>query len=272
MSNTAGSLTRAVTSILRPLVRLLLKQGIAFDALSDQLKLLYVEVAETEFAIPGKKQTVSRISTITGLTRKEVTKARSNGAMDLGTGTQQYNRAARVISGWVRDKEFCNKNGKPKDLNIDTGESNFAALVKKYSGDIPYRAIADELIRVGAIEKLDNNSLKLVKHAYIPVKNVDEKLNILGTDVSDLINTIYKNIYNENGNSLFQRKVAYDAVPYSSINKIKSIIQDKAQKCLEDIDKILVKHDSDLNKKIKIKGKCKIGLGIYYFEDIHDDE
>jgi Family of unknown function (DUF6502) len=272
MSDTTRTLTLAISTLLRPLVRLLLRQGIAFDALSDQLKILYVDIAEKEFAIEGKKQTVSRISTITGLSRKEVTKAKSMQEFDLGSMTQQYNRAARVIGGWARDKEFHDQKGKPLELMLEGDNISFAGLVKRYSGDIPPRAIADELIRVGAIKRTNHNKVKLIKRAYIPEKNIDEKIKILGTDVCDLIETIYHNIYSESEKAFFQRKVAYNAIPLASAKSLKKEINQRAQVYLEELDKIMIKHDTDINKTLKKTGHCRLGVGIYYFEELSEDE
>jgi len=50
---------------------------------AEMARHVYVEIAEKEFALPGRKQTVSRISTITGLTRKDVTRVQAT-----ETGTQ----------------------------------------------------------------------------------------------------------------------------------------------------------------------------------------
>jgi hypothetical protein len=44
----------------------------SFKAFLDIAKHAYVEVAATEFGIPGKKQSTSRIALLSGLTRKEV--------------------------------------------------------------------------------------------------------------------------------------------------------------------------------------------------------
>jgi hypothetical protein len=58
--------------LMRPLVRLLLRRGVSFKAFSDLVRWLYVDVAKEEFGISGRKQSVSRVSVVTGLTRKEV--------------------------------------------------------------------------------------------------------------------------------------------------------------------------------------------------------
>ncbi|HEY6072929.1 MAG TPA: DUF6502 family protein, partial [Anaerolineales bacterium] len=66
------ALSAAITSLLRPLVRILLRNGIPYGAFADLSKRVYVEIATQEFAIAGRKQSKSRVSILTGLSRKEV--------------------------------------------------------------------------------------------------------------------------------------------------------------------------------------------------------
>ena len=83
MSETArdeGALHRPVARLLRPLVRLFVARGITFPALTNLLRELYVNVAEYDFALPGKEQTDSRVSLLTGIHRKEVRRLRGAGA------------------------------------------------------------------------------------------------------------------------------------------------------------------------------------------------
>lgn len=263
MGKNSDVLTQAITKLLRPLIRMLLRNGIAHEALNEVIKKLYVEVAEKEFNIEGKKQSTSRISVLTGLSRKEVSRARTSKNLDLSTMTQQFNRAARVISGWIKDPNFQDKSGQPLELDSD----NFKMLVKQYSGDITAVAIADELLRVGAVKQTRSGQLKLVEHAYIPSNDTAEKYRILGTDVSDLIQTIDHNILTEPSSAFFQRKVSYDAIHQDSMPFLKSEISSQAQICLENMNELLAKHDSDTNKDLKVKGNRRIGVGIYYFEE-----
>jgi hypothetical protein len=57
----------------------------------------------------------------------------------------------RVIDGWRADREFLNPAGKPKQLPISGSRGSFARLVSKYGGDIPHRAVLDELRRIGGV-------------------------------------------------------------------------------------------------------------------------
>jgi hypothetical protein len=114
-SRISHALSAAVVTLLRPLVRLLLRNGVPYATFADLAKRVYVDVAMEEFGIPGRKQSKSRVSIISGLSRKEVLRVkRLPDPDDLGA-LQRYNRAARVISGWVRDHLL---RIKPETLSI----------------------------------------------------------------------------------------------------------------------------------------------------------
>ena len=260
------TLTTAILRLLRPLVRLLLRHGISYGAFADLAKAVYVDVADKEFSVEGKKQTASRISIVTGLSRKEVARVQAIETREDEAVMQQYNRAARVISGWVRDQQFHKQENEPADLMLEGDDKSFASLVKIYSGDMPSRAILDELLRVKAVELIDNK-VRLLTHAYIPAEGESEKLHILGTDVALLINTIDHNISNKTEPAYFQRKVAYDNLPEEGLAQLRNMSQEKAQALLEHIDKYLATQDRDSNPESKGTGCKRAGLGIYYFEE-----
>ena len=78
---------------------------------------------------------------------------------------------------------------------------------------MPARAVLDELIRVGAVERLEDARLQLVTHGYVPQHSAIDKLGILGRDVADLIDTIDHNLQHGADDPRFQRKVMYAAIP-----------------------------------------------------------
>src|SRR4028118_1391499 len=75
-----ATLQAPLARLLRPLVRLLIRNGITFPAVTELLRELYVNVAEHDFTLPGKDQTDSRVSLLTGVHRKEVRRLRGAGA------------------------------------------------------------------------------------------------------------------------------------------------------------------------------------------------
>jgi hypothetical protein len=46
------------------------------------------------------------------------------------------------------------KNGGPKRLVISGTKTSFAFLVKQYAGDVPHRAVLNELIRLGVVRQI----------------------------------------------------------------------------------------------------------------------
>ena len=58
----------------------------------------------------------------------------------------------RVIGGWRSDRRFTNGAGNPRTLRISGSEPSFILLARKYAGDIPYRAVLDELLRIRAVD------------------------------------------------------------------------------------------------------------------------
>ena len=85
----AARLQTPIARLLRPLVRLFIRCGLTFPALSDLLRELYVNVAEYDFALSGKEQTDSRVSLLTGIHRKEVRRLRGAGAPGAARSRQR---------------------------------------------------------------------------------------------------------------------------------------------------------------------------------------
>jgi hypothetical protein len=265
--NITQALTEAAQAILRPLVRVLLRNGIPYGAFAEMARGVYVEIADREFALPGKRQTASRISTITGLTRKEVARIQASETATREAPGERYHRPARVIGGWIRDKDYHDKRGRPADLPMEGGTGSFSALVRDFSGDIPPRAIADELVRVGAIEILPSGHVRLLARAYIPRGDQAEKIGILGADVADLIRTIDHNLTCAADEARFQRRVSYDNIPREILPALRKELSRRSQSCLESLDRILSAADRDRSPRSRGTGRARLGVGIYYFEE-----
>jgi hypothetical protein len=257
----------AIRSLLRPLVRILLQNGMPYGAFLDLLKPVYVEMAAAEIESSGKKVTHSRISTVTGIPRKEVARVKELGEYEDLWAFERYNRAARVVTGWVRDQRFLDRQGQPVTLAYSGNRPCFIDLVAAFSGDVPARTILEELLEAEVVRKMDNGEIQLLKRVYIPSSIRTEKLGILGRDVAGLISTIGHNIYQEDESPLFQRKVFYDNIPQEHIPKIKSFIEQNAQKLLEEIDHEMSAHDRDINPGIDGTSRKAAGIGVYYFEE-----
>ena len=265
------ALSSAVARLLRPLVRILLRNGVPYGVFEDIARWVYADVALREFSIAGRKQSVSRAAVITGLSRKEITRLQELGAPYEDAAEERYNRAARVVSGWVREARFADKQGNPADLPLSGEGGTFEGLVKEFSRDVPARAMLDELIRVGTVERLDDDRIRLRSRAYLPQIDDIAKLEILGTDVRLLIATIDHNLRHTAADErLFQRKVAYNNLPEEILPQLRTLSATRAQALLEELDRYLAGHDRDANPSVSGTGRKNAGVGIYYFEEDFD--
>lgn len=271
-SSPSLTLATATRKLLHPLIRIFLRNGKAARSFYDLVKQIYVDLAREEFGIHGKKATVSRVAILTGLTRKEVKALLAQPQSRDDLMEEEYNRAARVIAGWLKDARFSDGHGHPAPLPLEGKRGSFAALVKAYSGDIPVRAMLDELVRVGAVQQMKNGRICLRSRGYIPEKSVPEKLSILGTDTADLIATIDHNVYVNPKHPRFQRKVMYDNVPVESAQEFRAIAAARGQELLEALDRWLSHRDRDVNPSTKGTGRVRLGVGLYHFEEQLEDE
>lgn len=261
------ALAAAFATLLRPLLRIALRHGLSIKALVALIKRVAVTLAREEFGANGKPATASRIAILTGLTRKDVQHWLDAPPHDLTSELTQYNRSANVIGGWLSDHDFSDTKGHPAPLTFNTEQASFAELVRRYSGDMPARAMLDELIRVGAVTLLRDGRICLLTRGYVPEKSSAQKLAILGADTADLIATIDHNLQSAAREPRFQRKVMYDNVPETAAAEFRAIAAARGQELLESLDRWLAHRDRDVNPTVKGRGRIRIGIGVYQFDE-----
>jgi len=264
--DTHKTLYESFRTLFRPLARILIRNGVAFGTLSEWAKKVYVDVAFEEFGESGKKQTISRVSALTGVFRKEVKRLHElDEEADEGSA-QRYNRAIRVISGWVNDAKYQEGIGVPRELPVEGDKGSFAALVKEYSGDIPTKAMLSVLKAAGTVSETADGNIRLEKNAFIPGDDQQDKIHILGTDVSELIETIDHNITADPDDLRYQRKVSNAAVHADALPVFRNLSAKKSQELLEELDAWLARNeihpkDDDYEDKARY-----VSLGIYYYD------
>ena len=252
---------QAVRRILRPLVRILLRNGIPAQAVTELVRQTYVDVADEEFTVEGKRQTAARIAVITGLNRKEVSRLRGTPPLDEA-GEVWRNRASHVLASWLRDREFLDRKGDPLDLAF-TGESpNFSDLVRKHSGDMYPRSVADELLRLGAIEVV-NDKLRMTNRGYVPGADPEMILDILGIDTSEFIETVDHNLQAaSDAERLLQLKVLCDNLPAEHLEEFNRYSTRLSRPVLEELARWLSERDKGRDWSGDDE-RMQVGLGIF---------
>jgi hypothetical protein len=271
----AALLLRSVERLLEPLIRLLLRHGITYKAFSAVARRVFVRIAVKDFALPRRKLSDSRVSVLTGLARRDVARLRNNPEDADLEAEATMNRAARVVAGWRRDKDFHDAAGRPATLAMEGPSPTFPELVRRYAGDVPVAATLDELQRVDAITTTRDGRYRLTARAYLPTGDQERILGLLGSHVRDLITTIDYNLDRKDAPARFQRRVAYDGIPCERLEAVRAAVAREAQETLERLDAMLaaeVEASSEEPNDSGGKPGRRVGLGIFWFEDEVDDE
>jgi hypothetical protein len=258
--------------VLRPLVRILLRNGIEASEFVGIAHLAFVDVARTSILGEGREVKNSELARITGLTVDQVEtvlKSKSNNNEQEGN----LNRIMKVLSGWHTDNDFTGPYGLPLELTFeDIRSPNFCSLVGRYAPEAGARELLNELIRLGAVKETDDNWFKVLTRTYLPKFDNPDSLDHLGQSIENFANTIdYNRTEREPTKKLFERVVdADDGIRPEDLPRFRSFIRERAQLLLEEIDNWLSQLDPPtMNDESE---PVRTGLGIYQYIERKDSD
>lgn len=256
-------LLSAVAQILRGLVRILMRNGVACGTLEQIVRKAYVDEAYAVAAEGQTKATVSSVAAQTGLSRKEVKRLRELGEAEASEGrSARYNRAVRVITGWLSDRRYSSAEGVALALPLQGAldAQSFPALVKDYSGDVTTKAMLDLLQNSGCV-RVAEGQVQLIRNAYVPANDPAEVVRILGNDVEELVRTIDHNLTCQPGEALLQRKVSTWLLPTHLAKEFKDLSRRRSQVLLEELVVWLNAHEAAEDEESQY-----VSVGVYLYE------
>lgn len=240
----------ALRVMLKPLAKLLIAQGITHREFSEAAKEAYVEVALRHFRKNGKINR-SRAAIVTGLTRKEVTNV-INRAVQQQIHGRDFSRPGRVLSGWHNDPDYTGPYGLPLEIPYERpehqdGAPSFVHLVKVYSGDQSPRQMLDEMLRVGAIMKLDNDTYKALRRDFEPESLSPKLIERFGDVGFNLFSTLSTNVQKTGqGKGIFDRVVISNhKLNRKELENFEHYLKTRGQLILEEIDNWLTANVSN---------------------------
>lgn len=228
----------ALSLMLKPLVRLLIAQGVTHAEFTETAKEVYVETVLRHFEDAGRINK-SRIAILTGLTRKEV-KNVIDKTLDSTIPEKTFSRPERVLTGWFSDPAYTGPYGIPLELPYESeepGDPSFSVLVRQYSGDMPPRQMLKELLISGSVIEVDGK-YKAVRRRYKFSELSPEFIKRLGEVGYRVFSTAAKNIDKQmEGSGYFDRMVfADEGCNDEVIAMFDEYIKHRGQEFLEEID------------------------------------
>ena len=267
---------KTLNRLFRPIVKFLLMRGINFSQASKWLKKRYVEVAESDFTIEGKRLTDSRLSVITGINRKEIKALRAaEPAMGGQEPRSQINLLSRVVAKWVGTRRFTDELGNPRALPRDGEEGpSFRELVSEVSRDVHPRTILDEMERLGAIDwDRDADEVGLTGAGLVPSGDDEMLIEYLGLNVGDHLQAAIGNVAAApDPGPWFERAVHYNRLSDGSVQRLKDLAASGGDQLLRTINAEAHRlQDSDSDKPGAVN---RFRFGAYFFskEDDRSEE
>lgn len=139
--------------LLGELALALLPRGITPKSFSRLAREAFIRAAARQARLRNGKVNHSKIAALTGLPRKEIKRILSRPSTGLESDATTRMPSERVLRGWLTDRRFLTRHGRPKPL-VPVGEAfSFERLVKEYGGDVSPRAVLEELVRSRTVRR-----------------------------------------------------------------------------------------------------------------------
>ncbi len=263
---------RAFRMMLRPVVRLLLRSGVTWREAAEACKKVFVEVATSDYGLHGRPTNISRVAMLTGLSRREVSKLRSQVVTEHGNELEYMNAATRVLSGWHLDAEFQDAHARPLELPLEGEGASFATLARRHGRDIAPVTLLRELLRNEAVEKLPDDRLRVCKRYLMPSALDPSAVLRAGSVMQDLANTIEFNLSRQPGEATrFEGRASNDQMLIADEKAFRAFLEKEGQVFLEHVDEWLSRHEASPYEARKYRLR-RFGVGIYQIRDDSDEE
>ena len=173
--------------VLRPLARLLLRNGVAYPAFAAAMKKVFLDAAHDELQRTGKKTTDSAVSLMSGVHRRDVRNLGrlAEPAAEEEAGETPLNMASQVAARWLSQTDCLDDEGQPRPLPRSGEPPHFDGLVASISSDVRPRAVLDELVRLGMAEEGEDGQIRLLVAGFVPRQGFAEMAQLMQDNLHD---------------------------------------------------------------------------------------
>jgi hypothetical protein len=229
-------------------------------------KRSFVRAAVTELMPTGERLNISRLSVVTGLTRKEVAALlgkRSGTPEEARKRPAMEQRAFRVLRGWRVDPRFQTADAKPARLRIRGKRGSFAHLVKTYAGDVTPISVLKELERMQLVIRTREGKLQIRSERIRGRLRTADQLAELTRTLSDFANSVSSNSEPTEPPVFFGfRESSVSSEERASL--FHRTFSRRAATLLESMEQWVKRESSERSGRSKVHSKAtRIGLGVY---------
>jgi hypothetical protein len=259
------TLIAALLRLPRPLARFLIQRSIPFPFAANLLRRVYVDVAVKEFPVPGKPQTDSRITLLTGVHRKDVKRLRHEPHVPL-RAPRVASLSSQLIARWTTLPAYLDEQGAPQALPRlpgDAGAHSFESLVRSLNTDIRPRVVLDEWLRLGIAALDDDDRVHLEVQAFVPSKGSDEMTYYFGRNLHDHIAASVHNMLG--AEPLLERSVHYNNLSGAAVTELNALAKERAMQVLQELNaRALQFQQRDSGTP---GASHRVNFGVYFFTE-----
>ena len=260
-TNIKATLLSSCRALLRPVASVVLKCGMTWREFSELSKSVFVSVASDEFGIRGRPTNVSRVSILTGISRKEVKRQRDLMAEPVTAVSPKTTDATRLLSGWFQDPDYLGTDNLPFPLPATGAKPSFKTLFDSYGGDTPQQTLLRELLKAGSVAEQSDGNLVAQRRYHMPVEMDVGSIRFFGTTLFDHANTLSRNVTGEAEERWLEGFAVDDRIHPEAVEAFKAYLDQRGQQFLEEVDDWLNQHRVDAEDTTTTP--VRLGLGVY---------
>jgi hypothetical protein len=254
----SGNLHIVLRALLRPALRFCLRHCVSFPDLIELAKAESVVLARELAASNRKRVTVSQLSVMTGLNRREVTRL----SREPLPREARFSLPARVLGQWEQDQRFCTSAGKPRLLSLTGPGFSFYDLVSSVSKDVNAASVLRELERTHAVVRA-RDGIRLVKGHVALREHTEGAVELLAADMETLTRAVEENVYVKVEPSNLHLRTEYDNIFVADIAGIRQELLELGARLHEQLRSLLAKHDKDLQPQRADEAGMKVVIGTF---------
>ena len=258
--------------LMKPLVRVLISQGITAPAFYRIVKRAYVAVAEEDLKSDGFNPTASRIRVMTGVHRKDVNAFRSGESRAKPGQAEKVPIMARVLGKWLASDETTDDRNRPLPLPRSAQDGPcFDKLVKSVNRDVWPRTVLDELLRQGLVTIDADGLIHADADGYVDPADMGQKLDFFSENVGDHLSAAAENLLASQPRYI-ERAVLCNRLLPSSITEIEKMADQLGNTTLNELNRIAHQKQSEDMDDEDANERFRFGIFFYHAAEGYDDE
>jgi hypothetical protein len=257
------ALLQACRAVAKPLARLAVGQGLPFAELAEILKQGFVEAARAAHPGVAPNRAVSRISTATGLNRREVTRLMQPRADDVAPA--RPSPATQAFTRWLSDPALRGEDDAPLPLPPQGPAPSFESLANSVTRDVHPRTLLEELSRLGLARIEEDGRVHLLRSAFVPRADLDRMLAFLGANVGDHLEAAADNVLAD-GARHFEQALFADELSEEALDEIRILVSAEWQRLLHTLAPAL-QELIDADKSAGRLADQRIRIGLFTYTD-----